>query len=561
MPPDRFYLFPPVPWEETVRGVVHLTSSSAPATAGKPATALAQSEVPPIRPTNIEALRRRYAPIFSEQQVNDYQAVYGADEKRAAGKQTELIKLMGTLKTAAKDVTDQPELQRYLLLRSFVAARDAGATVATLNEIAELIRPTLRQSIPSVLVQRAELDGALADASLEAKRNGQEVAAMQSHIARAAEAFYDVAHWQEQHYYLSAAPEMIERAEYYAHAGKVENILRVCGKLRMLVEDWSRLRDQFMEKYHAVRTAPEDSKANAEYARIMIVVCQNVPSMAHEPLIKSGDPALMALGEAAATRDPVARNGAVGLALLPIIDAADGKEKSILVQIAVQHLDQFGRSGRTSDPNFTKARLHLTRLKALLPTAPSEVAANDGNGAAGGGDAGDNPVFVPTTARRVVYVLDGSGSMMSKFDLLRKAVTKAVDDLKPNQFFNVVIMHEDEGAPFTKQALAATDANKKLFNIFLRKSQPHGSSDPVPALRFAFSQNPEVVYFLTDGDFPNNNQVIAEIRKLNSAHRTKIHTIAFVERGEEYEKVLRLISDQSGGTFRSVTDADTAKLK
>jgi uncharacterized protein with von Willebrand factor type A (vWA) domain len=194
----------------------------------------------------------------------------------------------------------------------------------------------------------------------------------------------------------------------------------------------------------------------------------------------------------------------------------------------------------------------------LLP-ASTEAAAGNGEAGAGGGPA--EPVFVATTARRVVYLLDGSGSMMSKFDGLRSAVSSAVGELKPAQFFNVVIMQENDGAPFNRQSLAATEANKALFAGFMKKARPHGASDPIAALRFAFAQNPEVIYFLTDGDFPNNNQVLQEIHKLNAARRTKIHTIAFVNRGEEYEKLLRQISEESGGTFRAVSDAELAKAK
>jgi hypothetical protein len=404
------------------------------------------------------------------------------------------------------------------------------------------------------MMQRAELEGALADAGIEAKRKGQNIANLQSQIVLAARAFYDVAHWQEQHFYLSGAPEMIDRAEHYAQVGKVEGILRVCPKLRTLVEDWAQRRDLFMEKYNAAKARPDDSKINAEFARISILVCQNVPTGAKEALRKSGDPALMALGEAVAVRDPVARNGALGLALLALIDEASGKEKTILLRVAVRYLDLFGKSGRTSDPNFTKARLQLARLRALLPAPTAETAAGNGEAGAGGGQA--EPVFAATTARRVVYLLDGSGSMMSKFDVLRAAVGSAVGELKPAQSFNVVIMHEDDGTPFSRQSLAATEANKALFSAFMKTAKPHGSSDPIAALRFAFAQNPEVIYFLTDGDFPNNNQVLQEIHKLNAAHRTKIHTIAFVDRGETYEKLLRQISDESGGTFRAVSAAE-----
>ena len=63
-------------------------------------------------------------------------------------------------------------------------------------------------------------------------------------------------------------------------------------------------------------------------------------------------------------------------------------------------------------------------------------------------------------------------------------------------------------------------------------------------------------YILTDGDFPNNDQVIAEIRRLNKDKKVKINTIAFMDRGEAYEKLLKQIADENGGLFKFVSDSD-----
>src|SRR4051794_24553353 len=51
-PPDRFYLFPPISWEDATRGVVHLTTPPpvAPGAANKPAAVAPDlGELPPMR--------------------------------------------------------------------------------------------------------------------------------------------------------------------------------------------------------------------------------------------------------------------------------------------------------------------------------------------------------------------------------------------------------------------------------------------------------------------------------------------------------------------------------
>jgi len=82
---------------------------------------------------------------------------------------------------------------------------------------------------------------------------------------------------------------------------------------------------------------------------------------------------------------------------------------------------------------------------------------------------------------------------------------------------------------------------------------------PIPGLRAAFAAEPQLIYLLTDGDFPNNTAVLEEIRKLNAARRVKINTIAFMDHGEEYERTLKQIADENGGVFRFVGEGELEK--
>jgi hypothetical protein len=176
----------------------------------------------------------------------------------------------------------------------------------------------------------------------------------------------------------------------------------------------------------------------------------------------------------------------------------------------------------------------------------------------GGGGIGPKSPFmgVSGNAMKVVYLCDSSGSMMNKFDTLRVELRKAVDNLKPIQGFDVLFFSEESFIALDKQLVLATPENKRKAYDFLDKTSPHGSSDPIPGLKAAFSTQPQLIYMLTDGDFPNNAQVLEEIRKMNAQKKVKINTIAFMERGEEYEKLLKTIADENGGIFKFVTDTD-----
>jgi hypothetical protein len=100
---------------------------------------------------------------------------------------------------------------------------------------------------------------------------------------------------------------------------------------------------------------------------------------------------------------------------------------------------------------------------------------------------------------------------------------------------------------------------KRKAYDFLDKTAPHGSSDPIPGLKAAFAAQPQLIYMLTDGDFPNNAQLLEELRKLNKDKKVKINTIAFMDRGEEYEKLLKQIADENGGLFKFVSDTELQK--
>ena len=176
----------------------------------------------------------------------------------------------------------------------------------------------------------------------------------------------------------------------------------------------------------------------------------------------------------------------------------------------------------------------------------------------GGGGIGPKSPFmgVSGNAMQVVYLCDSSGSMMNKFDTLRQELRKAADGLKPIQSFDIIFFSEDKFVALDKQLMLAVPEAKRKAYDFLDKTAPHGSSDPIPGLQAAFAAKPQLIYILTDGDFPNNDQVLGEIRRLNKDKKVKINTIAFMDRGEAYEKLLKQIADENGGLFKFVSDSD-----
>ena len=183
----------------------------------------------------------------------------------------------------------------------------------------------------------------------------------------------------------------------------------------------------------------------------------------------------------------------------------------------------------------------------------------------GGGDGvGSKSSFAGTSgnARRIVFVLDATGSMMSEFDNLRTELRHTVDALKPPQEFNVVFIQEDAPPPPAPNLLFVTPENKKLVEDYVDKFTPRGPTDPLPALKTAFAMHPQLVYFLVDpSDFPDKKAVIDLVRKQAVAGKIKMNVSPFSGDDVEGEKFLKQLADETGGNYHKVrSGAELGKL-
>ena len=183
----------------------------------------------------------------------------------------------------------------------------------------------------------------------------------------------------------------------------------------------------------------------------------------------------------------------------------------------------------------------------------------------GGGGMGPKSPFmgISGNARMVCYVCDASGSMMNKMVSLKNELKKAIDVLKPIQAFNIVFFQRDQYDALGKSLVMATPDNKRRAYDYLDQVSGQGETDPIPGLELAFKQKPQLIYLLTDGDFPDNNAVIQRIKELNKDKKVKINTIAFVDKGgsqdsltQSFVNVLKQIAADNGGMFKFVAESD-----
>jgi hypothetical protein len=181
-----------------------------------------------------------------------------------------------------------------------------------------------------------------------------------------------------------------------------------------------------------------------------------------------------------------------------------------------------------------------------------------------------NAIFVPGgNARRVVFVCDASGSMINKFATLKEQLNRVISKMRIPQSFDVIFFQDNRAIVLSRDALhhdsliLASADGRRNASAFLESLTIGQTSDPMQALRLAFSRKPDLLYFLTDGDFPDNDAVLKNVRMLNqpdaSGRKVKINTIAFFDNDRQGDDGIRVllqrIASENDGSFNEVTES------
>lgn len=155
--------------------------------------------------------------------------------------------------------------------------------------------------------------------------------------------------------------------------------------------------------------------------------------------------------------------------------------------------------------------------------------------------------------RRVVYVVDRSGSMLDTFGYVRKELIRSISALRRTQKFHVIFFNA--GRPLEnppRQLVSAIQEQKNRFFQFLESVYPEGSTHPEQAMRRALAVEPELIYFLTDGEF--DPSLIEKLEDWNRDRQVKIFTIAYFDRTGA--RLLEEIARRHGGEFKFVSEND-----
>ncbi len=187
---------------------------------------------------------------------------------------------------------------------------------------------------------------------------------------------------------------------------------------------------------------------------------------------------------------------------------------------------------------------------------------------AGGGDFadlglsighGEGPEFfglgrTSRGARKIVYVVDRSGSMTDTFVYVQQELRRSISALRRSQKFHVIFFNA--GRPLEnppRRLVSAIRAHKETFLEFLEGVGPKGGTNPGPALHRALDLEPDLIYLLSDGvDF--DADLLEKLKTWNENRKVEIYTIAYLDRSGS--ELLQLIARQNNGKFKYVTEHD-----
>lgn len=176
-----------------------------------------------------------------------------------------------------------------------------------------------------------------------------------------------------------------------------------------------------------------------------------------------------------------------------------------------------------------------------------------------------------SNATSVVFVVDGSGSMVSTMPIVRDELKRSLRKLDPAQRFQVIVFRNVAGSDFTAaphpQDRSAINATPRLIRAtrdnveavieWVDALAPSGRSNPILALKQAVALKPDAVFLLSKaitgiGEWePDTKALLAELDTLNprdprnAARPVTIKTIQFLDR--DPSGVLEAIGREHGG--------------
>ncbi len=227
-------------------------------------------------------------------------------------------------------------------------------------------------------------------------------------------------------------------------------------------------------------------------------------------------------------------------------------ELSPMGEVAVAELSPDMSSALTAPPT--------TNMLSSSSSAAASAAAMSVNSTS---DAKIQFCGVEGGGNHFVYLVDSSGSMGDGFDSARNELLQSIEFLKPDQRFYVIFfdaepdfMRLTSNTEDEPRSVEATAENKQLLRRWALRIRQDRGKNPYEVLEFALQLRPDVIFLLSDGEFPQKiEDLLKEKNRVDNLFGDShpmciVHTIAYFS--EEGESRMRRIAQQNGGQYRYI---------
>jgi uncharacterized protein YegL len=174
-------------------------------------------------------------------------------------------------------------------------------------------------------------------------------------------------------------------------------------------------------------------------------------------------------------------------------------------------------------------------------------------------DAAAGYYGIPIRARRLVFVIDISGSMAGpRLASAKKELVRAIGGLPDTAEFNVLAFNTRVGA-WSPRLVRASEGARKQAAEFVDRLVAAGGTSTYDALTAALGMRVEAIYLLTDGEpstglIVDKDAILAATQNQNRAVGSSIHAIGIGLGGgaDPAVKFLRKLAEQNHGQHRDV---------
>lgn len=162
------------------------------------------------------------------------------------------------------------------------------------------------------------------------------------------------------------------------------------------------------------------------------------------------------------------------------------------------------------------------------------------------------------SARKIVYVVDGSGATANSFAYLQAQLLNSISRLSATQQFQVVLFRSFDDnsvslAPINSDRIArATPANKQAVADWLSTVNARGRSNPLDGLRTALQLKPDLVMLITRsiertemGWAQGQREILNELNELNPQN-------PITGRRKTIIKTIQLLDDDPTGIMQAI---------